>query len=52
VVSGGNRGIVRRSKIKKKSGLPANAFGMRSLKAMAFSGLRRLAVLTKTTRPR
>src|SRR5229473_3312940 len=42
------RGIVEMESKIKKSGLPANAFGMRSLKAMGFSDAR-LAVLTKTT---
>ncbi len=42
------RGIVEMESKIKKSGLPANAFGMRSLKAMGFSDAR-LAVLAKTT---
>src|SRR6185436_3105065 len=42
------RGIVDMEAKIKKSGLPANAFGMRSLKAMGFSDAR-LAVLSQTT---
>src|SRR3954464_12077036 len=42
------RGIVEMESKIKSSGLPANAFGMRSLKAMGFSDAR-LAVLTETT---
>src|SRR6266850_831346 len=42
------RGIVDMESKIRKSGLPANAFGMRSLKAMGFSDAR-LAVLTETT---
>src|SRR6266567_3675214 len=42
------RGIVEMESKIKKSGLPANAFGMRTLKAMGFSDAR-LAVLTETT---
>src|SRR5712664_3157338 len=41
------RGIVEMESKIKKSGLPANAFGMRSLKAIGFSDAR-LAVLTRT----
>src|SRR3977135_1924366 len=41
-------GIVEMESKIKKSGLPANAFGMRTLKAMGFSDAR-LAVLAKTT---
>src|SRR5712672_1696127 len=41
------RRIVEMESKIKKCGLPANAFGMRSLKAMGFSDAR-LAVLTKT----
>jgi len=42
------RGIVEMENKIRKSGLPANAFGMRSLKAMGFSDAR-LAVLAETT---
>src|ERR1700756_1536687 len=42
------RGLVEMESKIKNSGLPANAFGMRSLKAMGFSDAR-LAVLTETT---
>src|SRR3979490_3571759 len=42
------RGIVEVEAKGKGSGLPANAFGMRTLKAMGFSDAR-LAVLTETT---
>src|SRR5258708_4591198 len=42
------RGIVEMESKIKKSGLPANAFGMRTLKAMGFSDAR-LAVLAETT---
>src|SRR5712664_2274801 len=42
------RGIVEMERKIKQSGLPANAFGMRSLKAMGFSDAR-LAVLAQTT---
>ena len=42
------RGIVEMEAKIKASGLPANAFGMRTLKAMGFSDAR-LAVLTETT---
>src|ERR1700704_5966465 len=47
-VLAGIRGILEMESKIKKSGLPANPFGMRSLKAMGFSDAR-LAVLTKTT---
>src|SRR5438270_485035 len=42
------RGIVEMENRVRKSGLPANAFGMRTLKAMGFSDAR-LAVLAETT---
>src|SRR5471030_389098 len=42
------RGIVEMESKIKANGLPANAFGMRTLKAMGFSDAR-LAVLTETT---
>ncbi|MDO8376104.1 MAG: carbamoyl phosphate synthase large subunit, partial [Aquabacterium sp.] len=42
------RGIVEMESRIKQSGLPAHAFGMRSLKAMGFSDAR-LAVLSQTT---
>src|SRR5438445_237943 len=42
------RGIVEMENKIRKSGLPANAFGMRTLKAMGFSDAR-LAVLAETT---
>src|SRR5246500_5999120 len=42
------RGIVEMENKVKNSGLPANAFGMRTLKAMGFSDAR-LAVLAETT---
>src|SRR5260370_10500244 len=42
------RGIVEMENRIRKSGLPANAFGMRTLKAMGFSDAR-LAVLADTT---
>ena len=42
------RGIVEMESKIKQSGLPAHAFGMRTLKAMGFSDAR-LAVLTQTT---
>src|SRR5258705_10933946 len=42
------RGIVEMESKIRKNGLPANAFGMRSLKAMGFSDAR-LAVLAETT---
>src|SRR6202041_1356727 len=42
------RGIVEMESKIKANGLPANAFGMRSLKAMGFSDAR-LAVLAETT---
>src|SRR6267143_5261069 len=42
------RGIVEMESKIKKSGLPGNAFGMRTLKAMGFSDAR-LAVLSETT---
>src|SRR6476660_744665 len=42
------RGIVEMENKIRKSGLPANAFGMRTLKAMGFSDAR-LAVLAATT---
>src|SRR5438128_2276869 len=42
------RGIVEMEEKVRKSGLPAHAFGMRSLKTMGFSDAR-LAVLTHTT---
>src|SRR5476649_689172 len=42
------RGIVEMEARIKKSGLPAHAFGMRTLKAMGFSDAR-LAVLTQAT---
>src|SRR5207302_125181 len=42
------RGIVEMENKIRKSGLPANAFGMRSLKAMGFSDAR-LAVLAETS---
>src|ERR1700686_1646923 len=42
------RGIVEMESKIKNNGLPANAFGMRTLKAMGFSDAR-LAVLTETT---
>ena len=42
------RGIVEMEAKIKKNGLPANAFGMRTLKAMGFSDAR-LAVLAETT---
>src|SRR3978361_692874 len=42
------RGIVEMESKIKKSGLPQNAFGMRTLKAMGFSDAR-LAVLTQAT---
>src|SRR6267142_1958118 len=42
------RGIVEMEAKIKQNGLPANAFGMRTLKAMGFSDAR-LAVLAKTT---
>src|SRR5881275_2118888 len=42
------RGIVEMESKIRSSGLPGNAFGMRSLKAMGFSDAR-LAVLTHTT---
>src|ERR1700680_3472119 len=42
------RGIVEMESKIKKNGLPANAFGMRTLKAMGFSDAR-LAVLDQTT---
>src|SRR5262252_4634698 len=42
------RGIVEMEDKIRKSGLPQNAFGMRTLKAMGFSDAR-LAVLTDTT---
>src|SRR6202522_4018976 len=42
------RGIVEMEERIKASGLPANAFGMRTLKAMGFSDAR-LAVLAETT---
>src|ERR1700678_2572713 len=44
------RGIVEMEERIKASGLPANAFGMRTLKAMGFSDAR-LAVLAATTQP-
>src|SRR3989441_9450544 len=42
------RGIIAMESKIKKSGLPANAFGMRTLKAMGFSDAR-LAVLAETS---
>jgi Carbamoyl-phosphate synthetase large chain, oligomerisation domain. len=42
------RGIVEMENKIRKNGLPANAFGMRTLKAMGFSDAR-LAVLAETT---
>ena len=45
------RGIIDMEAKVKANGLPGNAFGMRTLKAMGFSDAR-LAVLTQTPKPR